>query len=345
MSVALRRCYRGATLAGMEDVAAGERRNYYFDHQGTVQCLTDMNGNVTDRFAADAWGVEVKREGTSINRQWYVGNLGYYREVDRVLDYVRARWLALPRANWLARDRDPRQLPYGYAGQQPPRATDPTGWWCEAPPPNCCPDAVERAKQDKRGCKKGTWTGCLSSDDPELGVGCFARGNCTVVLRVLASVARNCLTVCDGKQIYDPDTMLDAKAVCCEQAGQSGAPPTVRGCAVLCCYVRGTRGIPRMDPCVAHCLFEHERRHLERCVQRDDRPGESPDECDPYCGQTRCLQAAAAQLRNCWIPPELESAIQACQEAHRRKHGGRDCPRSRPLPRPERKFGAGKEGK
>jgi hypothetical protein len=36
----------------------------------TTQCLTDISGAVTDRFASDAWGVQVKRTGTSINRHW-----------------------------------------------------------------------------------------------------------------------------------------------------------------------------------------------------------------------------------------------------------------------------------
>ncbi len=65
----------------MEEVQTGRRLNYHFDHQGTVQCLTDMQGNVTDRFASDAWGVPVKRTGTSLNRQWYVGMYHMYYPV------------------------------------------------------------------------------------------------------------------------------------------------------------------------------------------------------------------------------------------------------------------------
>jgi len=92
MSVALRTYYRGATLAGMVDHVAGTRRTYHLDHQGTVQCLTDNNGVVMDRFACDAWGNELKRTGTSINRQWYVGNLGYYLSSEQSVDYARQRY-------------------------------------------------------------------------------------------------------------------------------------------------------------------------------------------------------------------------------------------------------------
>jgi len=104
MSTALRTYYRGHNLVGMRDGVANAQRYFHFDHQGTVQCLTDSGGNVTDRFASDAWGVPVKRTGSSINRQWYIGNLGYYRQVDQALDYVRARYLQAFIGRWISPD-------------------------------------------------------------------------------------------------------------------------------------------------------------------------------------------------------------------------------------------------
>lgn len=98
MSTALRTYYRGHNLVTMRDEAAGQNHVYHFDHQGTTQCLTDTGGAVTDRFASDAWGVEVKRTGTSINRQWYVGNLGYYQSNAEF--YVRARYYSPSLAAW-----------------------------------------------------------------------------------------------------------------------------------------------------------------------------------------------------------------------------------------------------
>ena len=81
MSTALRTEWRGATLAAMQAHVAGVTRTYHLDHQGTVQCLTDDNGVVTDRFSCDAWGNQFKRTGSSINRQWYVGMYHMYYPV------------------------------------------------------------------------------------------------------------------------------------------------------------------------------------------------------------------------------------------------------------------------
>jgi hypothetical protein len=66
VSTALRTYYRGHNLAAMRDSVAATNRYYHIDHQGTTQCLTDSMGAVTDRFAADAWGVQVKRTGTAL---------------------------------------------------------------------------------------------------------------------------------------------------------------------------------------------------------------------------------------------------------------------------------------
>jgi len=104
MSTALRRYYRGHNLVTMRDVQANASRHYHFDHQGTTQCLTDSASAVTDRFSSDAWGVQVTRTGSSINRHWFVGNSGYQRSSPAHTDYVRARWLATASGSWLARD-------------------------------------------------------------------------------------------------------------------------------------------------------------------------------------------------------------------------------------------------
>ncbi len=154
-----------------------------------------------------------------------------------------------------------------------------------------------------------------------------------MILEALWDVSRSCITFCSGEG-YGPGFRADAKAVCCAQPGKEGKPPTVVGCAILCCYDSGTTGIPRKDPCVALCLYEHERRHLERCVSKED-PGDRPgDECDPTCGQAKCL-LEAARRRKCNVPAFLDSSVERCLEAHRRRNGGRDCPRSAP-PRPKK---------
>lgn len=102
MATALRRYYRGHNLVTLREVPTAQSRVYHFDHQGTTQCLTDSTGTVTDRFASDAWGVPVKRTGSSLNRHWYVGGRGYVD--DRTLLYIRQRYLTPRFANWSSVD-------------------------------------------------------------------------------------------------------------------------------------------------------------------------------------------------------------------------------------------------
>jgi len=123
-----RRYYRGHNLVAMRDGLANQSRYFHADHQGTTQCLTDSAGAVTDRFASDAWGVQVKRTGGSLNRHWYVGRSGYYRHLEAQIDYVRARTLALRASRWLAVDPDRiAGLTYGYASNTPASRIDPSG--------------------------------------------------------------------------------------------------------------------------------------------------------------------------------------------------------------------------
>jgi RHS repeat-associated protein len=125
---AVRRYYRGHDLVTMRDVAANQSRVYHFDHQGTTQCLTDQTGAVTDRFASDAWGAQVKRTGTSINRQWYIGRSGYDRGSDSSVYYVRARWYQSSLGQWLS--CDPRREAFAgriYSANRPAMRIDPSG--------------------------------------------------------------------------------------------------------------------------------------------------------------------------------------------------------------------------
>lgn len=129
MSISLRHYSRGYDLIAIQ-TATGEDRVYHFDHQGTTQCLTDAaSGAVTDRFASDAWGVEVRRTGDSINRQWYVGNFGYYRDRSEIV-YVRERFLASQLSRWLS--LDPLFENYTYVLNTPVARIDPSGLKCLA---------------------------------------------------------------------------------------------------------------------------------------------------------------------------------------------------------------------
>ena len=100
-----RRYFRGHNLVTMQDVQAGTSSVYHFDHQGTTQCLTDTaTGAVTDRFASDAWGVQVKRTGASINRQWYIGSFGYYGTPSSQVLSCDQRYYTSGTARWASRD-------------------------------------------------------------------------------------------------------------------------------------------------------------------------------------------------------------------------------------------------
>jgi RHS repeat-associated protein len=126
MPTVIRRYFRGHDLVTLQEPQAGQSRVYHFDHQGTTAALTDYSGAVTDTFAADAWGNEVKRTGSSINRQWYVGNLGYYKDPGVLSTYIRARYLVTARGAWLSRDPIPSDS-YHYASASPARRYDPSG--------------------------------------------------------------------------------------------------------------------------------------------------------------------------------------------------------------------------
>jgi RHS repeat-associated protein len=150
MSTALRTYYRGQNLVAMRDEAAGQNRYYHFDHQGTTQCLTDSTGAVTDRFAADAWGVQVKRTGTSINRQWYVGDSGYQRQPEQPLDYVRARWFNALRARWISADPLRGEPVYVYVRNRPTVAIDARGLLSPTDPSDaCCGYSVDEYLKDE----------------------------------------------------------------------------------------------------------------------------------------------------------------------------------------------------
>lgn len=155
MTTAIRRYSRGRRLVALREVQANQSRYYHFDQQGTTQCLSDGAGVVSDRFAADAWGVPVKRTGNSINLHWYVGNTGYSDQAGKGLNYVRRRYYSQSLAAWLS--ADPWRPRYGsprfaYAANSPERYTDPTGM---KPCCCCCPSELTFASQQNVSCQDG----------------------------------------------------------------------------------------------------------------------------------------------------------------------------------------------
>ena len=127
MTAVLRRYFRGRKLNTMEDVVAGKKYVFHFDHQGSTQALTDATtGAVTDRFASDAWGVPVKRTGTSPNHHWYVGGWGYSGGRNN-RNYARNRHLNTAIGSWISQEPLLARPLWSYVENSPGWRIDPTG--------------------------------------------------------------------------------------------------------------------------------------------------------------------------------------------------------------------------
>ncbi len=55
----------------------GVTSHYHYDGNGNTRALTDQNQNVTDTYTYTAFGEEVAKTGTTINRYRYGGQHGY----------------------------------------------------------------------------------------------------------------------------------------------------------------------------------------------------------------------------------------------------------------------------
>ena len=113
-------------------------RFYHPSVLGTVETLTAADASVTDTYIIDAWGAQHASTGSTTNPFRYIGALGYYTEPDLGLAYVRARWLRAATGSWLSVDPVEGEMRYGYPGDTPTWAIDPSGlkWpslWCWFP--------------------------------------------------------------------------------------------------------------------------------------------------------------------------------------------------------------------
>jgi RHS repeat-associated protein len=104
---------------------------YHVDALGSTRMLTNINGNVTDRYDYDAFGVILSRSGSTPNTYLFAGET---RDASTGLDYLRARYYQSVSGRFLSTDpfsgidRDPRTLHrFNYAGVDPVNNTDPTG--------------------------------------------------------------------------------------------------------------------------------------------------------------------------------------------------------------------------
>jgi RHS repeat-associated protein len=92
------------------------------------QCLSTP---VTDSYVYDSFGNAVLTTGTTKNPFRYVGQIGYYFDIDVVRYWLRARYLSLSQGRFLSRDPIGFAITdvnlYRHASNEPTNATDPSG--------------------------------------------------------------------------------------------------------------------------------------------------------------------------------------------------------------------------
>jgi RHS repeat-associated protein len=109
--------------------AAGTAAWYISDLRGSVRNLTDASGTVQDTIAYDGYGNVTAESNASFGDRWkYTGrewdsSTGLYYERDRYYDPKTGRWTSQDRLGLAG----PNPNLYGYAGNNPSSATDPSG--------------------------------------------------------------------------------------------------------------------------------------------------------------------------------------------------------------------------
>ncbi len=328
MSTALRTYYRGHSLVAMRDEAAAQNRTFHFDHQETTQCLTNQAGVVTDRFAADAWGVEVKRTGTSINRQWYVGRWGYYRSSGQSCDYVRARHYSGVQGRWLSRDPLAAAVGfYTYAANRPVGHMDPSGLApiCHRPFDDCL-DACGNTRHCD-DCDPLSIYRQLGLVHPQ----CIQLGDCRMnrcepyaareglMIRLLRLGIVDIGIYCRGGLRRLPGMLRPwGYTMCCEKDGRCVGKTICLDCPSTGSRDPADERYPLVDGCIQECLMNHEREHRFQCrrptwpAHPDDRLGR---ECRPYQIECRCICEQLARVSHLFQVAQCET--KCCQGPRR----------------------------
>jgi RHS repeat-associated protein len=104
---------------------------HLFDALGSTRKLTDSTGAVTDSYDYRAYGETYASSGTTTNVFRWVGELGYYYDIDRSAYYLRARHYSPALARFLSQDpigfEGSKWNLYEYVGSRPIGRADPGG--------------------------------------------------------------------------------------------------------------------------------------------------------------------------------------------------------------------------
>ena len=126
---------------------AGTALYYLQDQQGSTRQLADAAGRVVASYSYDAFGARTRTGGTAVAGLGYDGE---YADAESGLIYLRARYYDPATAGFLT--RDPLEAltgsAYGYAGNDPLNAGDPSGL-CQGSPVdyfNCFRDAARNSE-------------------------------------------------------------------------------------------------------------------------------------------------------------------------------------------------------
>lgn len=264
---------------------------HHFDALGSTRALTNSAQTATDSRDYKAFGLTNGSSGSSANRFWWVGRLGYYSQPDTADYWVRANTVLPVPGRWQTRDElcyrgnviDGNC--YQYAGNSPTVRFDPSGLECQSAHGCKCQDIPVQpvrplhptnsqcdlnqvwaylrfvAKMADHYCSKAQGAAGMGvSSHGEALEGCRRYAGCTMP-EIPANVV--------------------AFTICCEECGRC-KPLTYPGPLYF-----GLSG------CIQTCYIQHEQVHRGDCLGDNMRPGKgvSDSECDAYETTLNCLLA------------------------------------------------------
>jgi RHS repeat-associated protein len=118
----------------IEQISASATQWYFHDQLGSTRALTDATGTVVAGYSYTPWGAVISHTGSASTPLQFTGQ---YTDAESGLIYLRARYYDPSTAQFLTKDPalDITRSPYGYTGDNPLNATDPSGlcdFWCGA---------------------------------------------------------------------------------------------------------------------------------------------------------------------------------------------------------------------